>query len=88
MSGFLSQQRNPIRQVNRDIKRINAEKTMAFSFAIEKGARRIIKAASRVPIPETETGRRVIRPVTVTTIERYKKGISRLSDFDRRYVMK
>ena len=68
--GLYNQQINPIKAANKDIKRIRAENRIACSLRIEKGARRRIKAASRVPIPATETGIRVIRPAVVTVIAR------------------
>ena len=73
--GLISQQMNPIKVLNRYIKRISEEKIIICSLAIMNGVRKKIRAASRVPIPETEIGIRVIKPTTVKTIERCNRGI-------------
>ncbi len=50
----MSQQINPIRAARSDIERIRVEKTIACSLRIKKGARRRIRAASLLPIPEMD----------------------------------
>ena len=48
------------------IAKIVMENIIICSLGMPRGDKRIIRAASRVPIPEIETGIRVMRPAIVT----------------------
>ena len=70
----------------RDIKRINAERAITFSAETENDAKRTSRAASRVPIPETETGISVISPAMVAEIDKYRNGILIFNPLAKKYI--
>lgn len=80
--------KTPITVANIEVKRISEEKAMICSVDTAKEESNKIKAASRVPIPETEIGKSVIRPVTVKENAKYKKGTFKLQLLVRTYICK
>ena len=61
----MNQQIRPIKAPHRTIERIKIENATIFSGAREKGVNNNINTASRVPIPDIETGKRVTNPAIV-----------------------